>query len=88
MAAIPVAEMVVVDTIEELSNLLSHNQDTVHAENRCVEMCNFCMVDLLFLTGHGIKAGTHANAKTHISQLGASSEPGKHLACGLMLPRP
>ena len=38
----------------------SHDQDTIHAEKGRVEMYNFRMAALMFLTGHGIKARTHA----------------------------
>ena len=41
--------------------LSSHNQDTIHAEKWCVEIHNFCMADLLFFTGHGVKARTHVH---------------------------
>ena len=41
------------------SVLLSHDQDTIHAEMVCAEMHNFCM----FLTGHRIKARTHASVE-------------------------
>ena len=30
---------------------LSHDQDTIHAENGCAEMCDFCLAALMFLTG-------------------------------------
>ena len=43
--------------------ILSHDQDTIHAETVCAEMCDFCMAALMFLTGHGIKARTHACAE-------------------------
>ena len=66
--------------------ILSHDQDTIHVEKECAEMCNFCMAALMFLTGHGIKQEPMPMQKSHISQLGASSEPGKYLACGLVLP--
>ena len=52
-----------------VTNTLSHDQDTIHAENRCVQMCDFCMVALMFLTGHGIKAKTHAHGELHIPNL-------------------
>ena len=39
---------------------LSHDQDTIHAEKGCAEMCDFCMATLMFLTGHGIMARTYA----------------------------
>ncbi len=42
---------------------LSHDQDTIHAEKGCAEMRDFCISDLMFLTGHGIKAGAHACAE-------------------------
>ncbi len=36
----------------------------------CAEMCNFCMAALVFLTGYGIKARTHAHAEiTHFPTL-------------------
>ena len=70
-------------------NHLSHDQNTIHAEKGCAEMRNFHMAAVMFFTGHGIKARTFAHAEiTHISQLGALSEPGKHSACSLMLPGP
>ncbi len=44
----------------------SHDQDTIHAEKVCAEMHNFCMVTLMFLTGHGIEARTHTHGEiTH-----------------------
>ena len=51
------------DMITTYSCILSHDQDTVHAEKVCVEMCDFYMAALMFRTGHGIKARTHANAE-------------------------
>ncbi len=42
---------------------LSHDQDTIHAEKGCGEMCDICMAALMFLTGQGIKARTHAYAE-------------------------
>ncbi len=42
--------------------VLSHDQGTIHAEMVCVEMRNFYMAALMFLTGHGIKTRTHACA--------------------------
>ena len=71
-----------------LSCLLSHDQDTFHALKRCVEMRNFRMAALTFLTGYGLKQEPMPMGKSHISQLGVSSELEKHLACGLMHPRP
>ncbi len=44
-------------------NTLSHDRDTIHAEKRCAEMHDFHMAILMFLTGHGIKARTHAHAE-------------------------
>ena len=39
---------------------LSYDQDTIHAEKACVEMRDFCIAALMFLTGHcGIKGRTH-----------------------------
>ena len=38
--------------------MLSHDQDTIHAEKECAEMCDFCMAAMVFLTRHGIKART------------------------------
>ena len=32
----------------------------LHADNGCVEMCDFCMAALMFLRGHAIKARIHA----------------------------
>ena len=43
--------------------ILSHDQDTVHAEKGCVEICGFCMAALMFPTDHGIKARTHVRAE-------------------------
>ena len=44
----------------------SHDQGTNRAGKRCAEMCDLCMYPLMFLTGHGIKARTHAHAEiTH-----------------------
>ncbi len=45
------------------SAFLSHDQDTIHAEKGCAEMRDFCMAALMFFTGHGIKARTHAPAE-------------------------
>ena len=42
---------------------LSHDQDTVHAENGCAEMCHFCMVAFMFLTNDGIKVRALAHAE-------------------------
>ena len=43
---------------------LLHYQDTIHGEKGCTEMHDFCM----FLTGHWIKARTHAHVEiTHFS---------------------
>ena len=50
---------------------LSHDQDTIHAEKACAEMHDFCMAAVVFLTGHGIKARTHAHAEiTHFLMRG------------------
>ena len=43
-----------------ITNDLSHQQDTIHAEKWCTEMCNFRMAALMFLTGHGIKTYAHS----------------------------
>ncbi len=43
--------------------LLSHDQNTIHAEKGCAEMYDLHMAALMFLTGHGIKARTHAHAE-------------------------
>ena len=40
---------------------LSYDHDTMYAEKGCAEMHDFCMAALMFLTGHGIKAKTHAH---------------------------
>ena len=64
--------------------VLSH---TIQAETGGADMHAFCMAALKFLTGHRIKERTPVQ-KLRISQLCASLEPGKHSACGLMLPRP
>ena len=40
--------------------LLSQDQDTIHAENGCAEMRDFCIAALMFLTGHRIEARIHA----------------------------
>ena len=45
---------------------LFYDYDTIHAEKEWAEMYDFHMAALLVLTGHGIKARTHACAKiTH-----------------------
>ena len=36
--------------------LLSHDQETIQEEKGCVEMHDFRMATLMFVTGHGIKA--------------------------------
>ena len=46
-----------------LLSILSHDQDTVHAEKGCVEMHDFYMTALMLLTGHGMKAGILAHAE-------------------------
>ena len=51
------SNVIVVD--KQLS--LSHGLDTIHVEKGCAEMHNFCMAAVMFLTGHGIKARTHAH---------------------------
>ena len=49
---------------------LSHQQDTVHAEEGCVEIQDFCMAALMFLTSHGIKVRIHALEEiTHVTTL-------------------
>ena len=68
-----------------VSQILSHHQDTIHAEKGCAEMYNFCMAALMFLTGDAIKARTLAHVEF---PLGASPAPGRLVACGLVLPRP
>ncbi len=45
------------------SSVLSHDQDAIHVEKGCVEMSDFHMAALMFLTGHGIKAGTHVHVE-------------------------
>ena len=46
--------------------VLSHDPDTIHAEKGSAKMCDFCMAAVMFLTGHGIKARTHAHVEiTH-----------------------
>ena len=50
-------------TDESQESPLSHDQDTIHAEKGRAEMCDFCISALMFLTGHGIRARTHAHAK-------------------------
>ena len=79
------------NTCQSLKCTLSYDQDTIHAEKGCVKMCDFCLAASMFLTGHGIKAGTHAYVEIahfpHFPHFSASSEPGNHLACSLMLPR-
>ena len=42
---------------------LSHDQDTTDAEKGYVEMRDFCMAALMFLSGHGIKSRTQAHAE-------------------------
>ena len=47
--------------------VLSNDHSKIHAEKGCVEMYAFHMASLIVLTGHGIKARTHAHAEiTHI----------------------
>ena len=46
-----------------VSTILSHDQDTIHEEKGCVEMRDFHMAALMSLTGHRIKARTHARAE-------------------------
>ena len=43
--------------------VLCHDQDTIHAEKGCEEMCNFRMTVLMSLTGHEIKARTHTHGE-------------------------
>ena len=44
----------------------SVGMDTIHAEKGCMEMRDFHMAGLMFLTGHEIKARTHAHVEiTH-----------------------
>ena len=45
------------------SAFVSHDQDTIHAEKGCAEMCDFYMAALMSHTCHGIKARTHARAE-------------------------
>ena len=46
--------------------LLSHDQDTIHAENGCAEIHDLYLTALMFLTGHGIRARTHSHVEiTH-----------------------
>ena len=42
---------------------LSPDQDTIHEEKGCTDMCDFCMAALMFLTGHGMKVRTHAHVE-------------------------
>ena len=37
---------------------------TQFMQKRCTEMCDFCMTALMFLTGHEIKARTHAHVES------------------------
>ena len=46
-----------------LKYTLPHDQDTIHAEKGGVEMCDYCIATLMFLTGHGIAARTHAHVE-------------------------
>ena len=43
-----------------VTSISSHDQDTIHAEKGCSKRHTFHMTALIFLTGHGIKARTHA----------------------------
>ena len=36
------------------THIFSHDKETIHTEEGCVEMCGFCMAALMLLTGHGI----------------------------------
>ena len=60
---------------------LSRDQDTIHAEKGCAELRDFCMAAIMFLTGHWIEARTHVHADIANFRFGASSDPGKQLAC-------
>ena len=51
------------DIVNWFPYFLSHDQDTVHAEKVCAEICDFCMAALMFLTDHGTKARTHAHVE-------------------------
>ena len=42
---------------------LSNGQYAIHVEKGCAEMRDLCMTALMFLTGHRIKARTHACAE-------------------------
>ena len=44
---------------DHLGEFLSHDQGKILAEKRCMEMHDFRMAALMFLTGHGIKTKTH-----------------------------
>ncbi len=63
----------------------SHDKDTIHAE-KCAEICDFCMAASTFLTGHGIKARTHAHAE--ITNFLSRCTIRTWKALSLMLPRP
>ncbi len=51
-------------------------------------MCDLRMAALMFVTGHGIKARTHAHAEIAHFPISPSSDPGNHLASVLGIPRP
>ena len=44
-------------------DMFPRDQDTILAEKGCLEMLDFRMAALMFLTGHGIKARTHTHAE-------------------------
>ena len=49
-----------------VSYVLSHDQGTIREEKGCMEMCDFHMAAMMYLTGHGLKARAHALVKiTH-----------------------
>ena len=43
--------------------LLYHDQDTLYAGKGCVEMHDFHTAAMMYLTGHGIEARTHAHTE-------------------------
>ena len=59
-----------------ITRFLLHDQATIHAENGCVEMCDFPMAALMFLTGHWMRARTLACAEIAHFPTAASCFPG------------
>ena len=65
---------------------LSHGQDINHAEKGYAEMGH--LATLMFLTGHGMKARTHACVEMTHFLTQYIIKTGKYSACGCLLPRP